>query len=415
MSSLTQPESLMTTVPSPVSLDAFLQGMRDENPFDVNRVTPAAPDAVDTPSVHAAAFQKLLELAAKVQRQRLALGAMVWGEAGAGKSHQLARLERWANAGHATLVSLANLQAAPEHLPRSLLKAVMSILTQGRVDQFRKTPLSVLIDAAVKQALRHERGRRYTWAEAESAYHRLLDEYCLQAPGRAASVDRQLHNVLLRFYRSAHEEHFQKTNDGRAALAVRWLSGDFLEPDDAARLGLPPGPRRDTPVGLADGEPIKNVLAALAELGLYLKRPLILCFDQIDNLEPQQAGALARFLHALLDSSVNLLVVTSGLRQSLTDWLAAGVIQESTWHRLAQHEIQVQRIAPTEAARIVQDRLHAWQTPFMHLPPLRGLVQRDLLFPLGQTWEREFLDGKIEVRPRDVINWAREGWRREQD
>jgi hypothetical protein len=312
-------------------------------------------------------------------------------------------------------VSLTNLQAAPEQLPRSLLKAVVSILTQGRVSQFRKTPLAVLIDAAVKQALRHERGRRYTWAEAEAAYHRLLDEFCLQAPGRAASVDRQLHGVLLRFYRSAHEEHFQGMNDGLAALAVRWLSGDFLEPEDAARLGLPPGPRRDTPVGLGDGEPIKNVLAALAELGLYLKRPLILCFDQIDNLEPQQAGALARFLHALLDSAVNLLVVTSGLRQSLTDWLSAGVIQESTWHRLAQHEIQVQRIAPGEAVKIVQDRLQPLQTPFMDLPPVRGLIQRDLLFPLGQGWSSEFLDGKIEVRPRDVINWAREGWRREQE
>jgi hypothetical protein len=416
MTSLSHPEAFMSATPPPSAhLDGFLDRLRNDNPFDVNRVTPAAPDAVDTPVVHAAAFQKLQELAGKVQKQRLALGVMLWGEAGAGKSHQLARLERWANAGNANLVSLANLQAAPEQLPRSLLKAVVSILTQGRVNQFRKTPLAVLIDAAVKQSLRHERGRRYTWVEAEAAYHRLLDEYCLQAPGRAASVDRQMHNVLLRFYRSAHEEHFQGVNDGLAALAVRWLSGDFLEPEDAARLGLPPGPRRDTPVGLGDGEPIKNVLAALSELGLYLKRPLILCFDQIDNLEPQQAGALARFLHALLDSAVNLLVVTSGLRQSLTDWLSAGVIQESTWHRLAQHEIQVQRITPGEAIKIVQDRLQPVQTPFMSLPPLRNLIQRDLLFPLGQSWADEFLEGKIEVRPRDVINWAREGWRREQE
>src|SRR5262249_59399948 len=74
-----------------------------------------------------------------------------------------------------------------------------------------------------------------------------------------------------------------------------------------------------------------------------------------------------------------------------------------------------QRVSAAEAQQIVQVRLQLFQAPFMTVEPVKALVQQDLLFPLGEPWTEEFLAGKIEVRPRDVINWAREGWRRQQD
>src|SRR5262249_27173441 len=59
--------------------------------------------------------------------------------------------------------------------------------------------------------------------------------------------------------------------------------------------------------------------------------------------------------------------------------------------------------------------LQPFQAPFMTVEPVKSLVREDLLFPLGESWATKFLAGKIDVRPRDVINWAREGWRRQQD
>jgi hypothetical protein len=162
-------------------------------------------------------------------------------------------------------------------------------------------------------------------------------------------------------------------------------------------------------------EQIKNVLVALAQIAQFRGAPLILCFDQVDNLEEEQYAALARFQHALLDSACNLLLITSGLRETLDHWLKAGVIVESAWHRLTQYEILLQRASVAEARQIIQVRLQLFQFPFLTVEPVRSLVQNDLLFPLGESWAKEFLAGKIEVRPRDVINWAREGWRRQQD
>ena len=64
-----------------------------------------------------------------------------------------------------------------------------------------------------------------------------------------------------------------------------------------------------------------------------------------------------------------------------------------------------------QARQIVQARLQPFQEPFLSLNAVKTLVQKDYLFPLGEVWAEEFFAGKIDVRPRDVINWAREGWR----
>src|SRR5262249_29714446 len=42
-------------------------------------------------------------------------------------------------------------------------------------------------------------------------------------------------------------------------------------------------------------------------------------------------------------------------------------------------------------------------------------LHEDHLFPLGRQWADEYFRDKIEVRPRDVINGAREGWQRQQE
>jgi hypothetical protein len=413
MTSATRPEA-PAVPPTTPTLDRFFERVRSDNPFAVNRVGVSTAGTEDAESVHRRAFARLLDLAERARQQRLGVGALLWGEAGIGKSHLLARLGRWAGQEQkqAVYVYLTNLQAQPEQLPRSLLRCVVSILTRGLTAHFYRAPLFYLINAALRQAL-HDEGTRHFWPEAEAAYRKLVDELCDQSPGQAAVVDRQVYEVLFRFFRSAYLARAQ-SDDGVAALAVRWLAGDALDPDEAGKLGLAAGPRRE-PASLADDEQVKRVLIALAQLASHRRQPLLLCFDQVDNLEPEQFAALARFLHALLDSAANLLVVTAGVRETIARWQEQGVIQKSTWDRLAEHEIELQRVSVPEARQVVQARLQPFQEAFLSLGPVKNLVQKDYLFPLGEVWAGEFLGGKIEVRPRDVITWAREGWRRQQE
>jgi hypothetical protein len=402
--------------PATLTLDTFFEHVRDSNPFAINRVVPSSSAKEDAPQVHEKQYTRLVELAYRVQKQHVGIGVMLWGEAGIGKSHLLARLGNWAGPDYkqAIFVYLANLQAQPELLPRSLLKCVVSILTRGRIDRFHETPLYRLVRAAVQHALPADNTRTPSMKDAETAYHRLIDDLCTQTPAYAAVVDRTAYQVLFRFFRSVYEVFRGRPDDGTAAAAVRWLAGDHLDPEEARNLGIPLGARREDPVALTDDDQIKRVLAALAQLAWYCRQPLIVCFDQADNLESEQLSALTRFLHALLDCAVNLLVITSGVRETVYRWASDGIIHKAAWDRLGQYEIELQRVSVQEARQIVQVRLELFQEPFFSLAPVKDLIQKDYLFPLGEKWVQEFLTGKIDLRPRDVISWASEGWRRQQ-
>ena len=267
----------------------------------------------DAGQVHRVQFERLTDLADLVLRERLAAGALLWGDAGVGKSHLLGRLGNWSGPDEkkAVCVFLANLQARPEQMPRSLLRCVVSILTRGKTAGYASTPLYRIVRAAVKHALQDD-GRQHLWGTAETTYWGLIDDQCAAEPARAALVDRPALAVLFEFFRSVHLAKKGYGDESVAALAVRWLSGDALDPEEAKAMGLPPTAHTEETVAIVDDEQIKRVLIALADLAAYWNRAVILCFDQVDNLERDQFAALSRFLHALLDGASNLLVVTAG-------------------------------------------------------------------------------------------------------
>ncbi len=285
------------------ALDGFFDRVRSSNPFIDNRVNGLSADGVDVDDIHRAEFEQLTGLARQACDLRRGLGAVLWGEAGVGKSHLLSRLLHWADHDRqAVAVYLHNLQASPENLPRSLLKSVVSILTHGRACGFRGTPLYDLALALVAEALHYDVTVKHPWPSVKRAYGKLLDGLGQEGPSRAAPVDRTIYDVFYRFLQSSYRSHKTRDESG-AMLAVRWLSGDYLEPAEARRLGLPPSRVPDEPAALADNQQIKQVLVALSRTALSRGRPFLLCFDQVDNLDDDQAAALSRFLEALIDSA----------------------------------------------------------------------------------------------------------------
>lgn len=342
--------------PRPVTLDDFLARVSTVNPFLDNRVNGPLRDDGDARDVHRAAFERLTALALESCQSRRGLGAVLWGEAGVGKSHILARLGRWATEqNRARYIYLHNLQASPDQLPRSILRGVLSILTLGRASHFRGTPLFQMVANFAHEASGYAR-ERTTMEAARWHYDRLVDRLGLNDPAQAALVDRNVYHVLFEFFRSACEEAKGQA-DGLAGAAVRWLAGDALDPQEAQRLGLIGGPSRHDPVCLRDNQQVKQVLIALTRLAQSRQQPFVLCFDQVDNLDVDQMGSLARFLEALLDSSPNLFVVTAGVRATLLGWREKKVIQDSAWDRIAQFEVTLHRVGSTEAERIVAARL----------------------------------------------------------
>ncbi|HLJ92867.1 MAG TPA: AAA family ATPase [Gemmataceae bacterium] len=402
--------------PNPESSpDRLFDQIASANPFIDNRSSGPSAWDIDVANIHAKQFERLVALAREAQAERRGLGVVLWGEAGIGKSHLLARFARWAEQDkNACVIYLHNLQARPENLPRALLKSVLSVLTRGQIDRFAATLLFRLANAFMREALQYDPARTYSWQDLESGYGQLLDRLSAEEPARAALVDRTVYHVVLNFFTSAYEAREGAEDGSVAGLAVRWLGGDALDPVEARRLGLPPNRPRDEPAALADDQQIKHVLAALCRLASSRRQSFVLCFDQVDNLDTAQAAALARFLAALLDSSANLLVVLSGIQATLLQWHSTKVIQDSAWDRLAQFQIALLRSSVAEGRAIVAARLQRFFQPIAPCETLSRHVQDDPLFPLGKAWTDAFLANKAEVRPRDVLTWAREGWQREQ-
>jgi hypothetical protein len=384
------------------------------NPFIDNRINGPGSDDADVNTIHQSAFEELTRLAFEARNAGRGLGALLWGEAGIGKSHVLSRLARWARQDdRACLVYIHNLQSDPNYLPRSLLKLVVSILTNGASRQFHSTPLYRSTAAFIREAVGKEQGF-FPWPVVLGAYERRVSNLSAGEPSRTALVDRTAYRVLFQFFQSTYRLMSKQCNDGVAAQAVRWLSGDAVDPDEAKLLALPTG-RGSEPYAPADNQQIKQILTALARLALSRGQPFVLCFDQVDNLEPDQAGALARFLEALIDSAPNLLVVLAGIQASLLQWRDRKVIQDSAWDRLAQFEIDLHRIGRADAERIVASRLTSVIAPYHRLDGVSRPSFNDPLFPLGRRCLDDFFKSRIDARPREVINAARISWRRLQE
>lgn len=388
------------------TLEQFFDRVAHRNPFLANRVVEPSAAGADAGNVHHAAFARLLELARSAHEQQVGVGVMLWGPAGVGKSHLLARLWRWAEGNRAPFVYLQNLQAAPERLAGYVLKIVLSVLTRRPGGSWQRTRLFRLVNRAVKRRLADAGvSGPARWRQIEAALTSVLD-------AGAAPVAPAIQEALYRFYRAL--QPYNKDRDpGAAALAVQWLSGDSLDAAEARRLGAEtafgPSP---TP---ADDQHAKEVLIALARATAASGQPLLLCFDQVDNLSEPQAAALMRFLQALLDGAPNLLVVNAGVQATLVRWHHDRVITDSSWDRVAQFEIVLHRVSADEGRQIIQARLEQFIEPFYEIDQVRARVHKDGLFPLGRRWFARNLQDQVEVRPRDVISRAREGWRAEQE
>ncbi len=402
-------DAARTAAPGP-GLDCYLAAVRDTNPFAANRVTEPSAYDVDVPAIHGAAFDRLVKQAERARGAPAGVGVALLGGAGVGKSHLLSRLYRWANETtpsgdpRACYVYLHNILADPDRLPRYVLKYVVSRLTLGGRGPLYRTPLFGFLDRAIRHACDSMPPGDGHSSSALAAYRSFFD-----VPLEA----RDVYEVLFQFYRHARPEKADDAARRRMAVgAVAWLSGDEIDDDVAQWCGLKVD--GTTPAMIADDAQAEQVIMALARMASVSGQPLILCVDQVDNLDSEKLRSVVQFLHALLDHASNLLVITSGVKQTLLDYCREGVIGESTWDRIAEHRVDVNRITRADARMILEARLERFHEPFVELEEVWQRVHEDSLFPLGRDWLDKRLADGIDFRPRDILTWARDAWETQQ-
>jgi len=271
-----------------------------------------------------------------------------------------------------------------------------------------KLPCTGFVDRGIRYALE---GAGVKADHLESKLKEAVTAY--RAHFGKASLWPTPYEVLFQFWRFARPE--KASEPGRRTLALTalgWLAGDEIDPVPASKLGFKSDGQE--PIMLRDDEEVKDVFTALTQLAFVSKQPLIVCIDQVENLDPDKVKPLARFLHTLLDHASNLLVITSGVKQTLLKYYEDEFIPEAAWYRIARYKVDLKRIVRTDARKILEARLERFLEPFSETQEVRRRFHEDSLFPLNREWlERQFDDG-IDFRPRDVLTWARDAWEEQQ-
>lgn len=419
------------------TLEQFLEAVKTWNPFHSGQISDPSDQDVDVPEIHQRDSDRLIHLAVQSLQTRKGIGVMLMGGAGVGKSHLLARLAGWAGQRGACYLFVHNLLGSSERMPRHLLRSILSLLVNSQkptesngspaldhakkkpsswVPEYQQSTLYDLVHRVIKKTLKETKSQ-----------HNVSPQKCREALHRFARRDFQLPvpemaeeilDVLFTFFQVVNQHpKLDVSSQTQLNTSIAWLSGDPISEEAANAISLTSALAEKDDEGLLrlpDDLYVESVLLVLTEMAAAVNRPFVICLDQVDNLNPDHVQSLTRFLHALVDHSHNLLIVTSGVKQTIDFFREQAIITEAAWDRLASRKLQLHRISPLAARQILLARLGGFFSHFGSIEELSALRREYELFPLSdRDFEQKFGEA-IDVRPRDVISWAREKWEDEQ-
>lgn len=369
------------------------------NPFDGTVVADAwSPAVTDVVTIHQDAFDHCLRALASVSRGT-SDSILIFGPAGSGKTHVLARLQEH-------LVATA--AAAPDGALRCVFVAVklqtnaqlLWQLVRRRLasDLLRKQQGVTQLQRLIAHQLAAEKGETpRRWVRAlrilPGSDSDAVSEYFAEVAERL-ELGRDLCVVL---------EHL--INNRFVMDARAWLAGDSMPESALARLGLGPDEQEDRE------EAARLLVTALCRLaGETL--PIVFCFDQIEALQtsPDDRDALFRFGRMAADLSEadrNVLLI-SAIQSAFVDMLNTSV-READRDRIFKRRALLLPLTPAQVEALVTSRLDSVDA----LHALRVEHPRARFHPFDEAFVVE-LGRSSPCVPRKVIATAAAAFERLQ-
>ena len=316
-------------------------------------------DVVDVPEIHKEAFDLCRSSLDYVRNEHQSTSVLIYGEAGSGKTHLLARLQAYL-AGHLTIYGQApaavfvsvRLQTSPQMIWRHLRNKLGEDLLRPTADGRSQLERILLPRIA---AVCPDIGEPGSWLErvqrearnssAASAATDEMEDVLDRLDQQTRLDDRDLmvvigHLLLGRFRR-----------DARA-----WLRGDSLPENSLRQLGLNADQDYE-----AEERARRMVLSLTRLTGPDI--PLVICFDQVEALQSHQNDLAGLYKYGqmigfLRDETSNTLLISCILSTFLSTLRQA--IISSDLDRLAlAGERNLASLTPGEAKRLVEARLNS--------------------------------------------------------
>ncbi|MBW2306347.1 MAG: hypothetical protein JRG73_05360 [Deltaproteobacteria bacterium] len=290
--------------------------LKEKNPFASNSAgDPWAGKYLDVTSINKHAFEGLCRLIGQKTRDPAdRFAGLVLGEAGSGKTHLIGRILDYGKHGKSPF-SFAYIQPIedPEQTYRYLLREVMVNLCRPIEKAFDATQLDVMLGKIFRELIEKiynsTRDEKFTNILGKL---REYPTYIFRArihPDAFDLMQTKSTELIMKQFPEIDKEFlkvlFQYRIREKRFAAVSWLKGVVLDEEDTALLQV-----RDR---LHDSAAALEQRShdILISLGLLLARygqPLIVCFDQLENLvTDEQVKALGKMVEFLVNEAKAML------------------------------------------------------------------------------------------------------------
>lgn len=349
--------------------------LREVNPFDTVTFYTRSfwQEKIETSpmvdSIHQEVITKIEGILQRVSGDRCTRTVLLCGDKGSGKSYLLGRIKKQLNfqAFFAYIGSWAESDRIWRHTLRYTVESLMHI-PEGQSES------QLLLWLKSLSAFQNTGLKKRVLGERNLFIHNLMGTYPV-----GITNAKQFFGVL-----------YDLTNPDLYPIACQWLRGDDLDDEDLKALKV----KRS----IDSEDDAKNILANLGRISAETQ-PIVLCFDQLDNIPRLPNGDLD--LQALFN--VNTTIHTENLKNFLViislvtnTWKQnAKAIKPADLDRVERSVILLNPIDLDEAAALWASRLYPLHQQANETPP-------SPIYPLTlSALENQFPSGK--TRPRYVL------------
>ena len=325
------------------------------NPFRNTIVTdPWNPGSVDVREINAGAFQLCCQALDRVRAEGRSTSVLLYGEAGSGKTHLLARLRSYLKDQTQLFIFVAvRLHTNPNRLWRHIRRSFVENLLRSI-----KGNRSQLEFVFMRRLFLHSQKKYLT----VNQLRRDIDELSVEAE-LSWNVSKVIENLV----RQRHRRD-----------AIAWLKGNSLPSWVLEKLGLAPQQdEMDDPEDQARG--MINELCRLAGPTI----PVVICFDQVEALQryPRDRDGIFAFgqaIRSLHDETQNVLLV-SCVQSFFLEQLKKA-ITEPDYAALALNETTLNPLTFKQSMKLVKARIDSYDAQ----PEVKASLYSELEIKLKQ-------------------------------
>lgn len=297
----------------------FLDSLRARNPFADNAAAnPWSRAFPDVPSINGKAFEEIARLiSSKAGEPTQPLGGLILGEAGMGKTHLLRRiLDHCRQSDPPALFVFVKPLFDPERPIHHLLQEIVLNLSKQTGGEHSFSQFERLVAEIIREYVRYRvttrpgddtpNNRCFLEKFEANVFH--IFEKDVET-GSMEIIDNEavnyIHALVPETNRTFLDVIFQYKTFEKRGLVRDWIKGGTLDDENCAILGVPS--RADFSKEAMEHE-ARDMLLSLGVLFERYRLPMVICFDQLDNLvAPALIAGFASMIHLLINDVSNML------------------------------------------------------------------------------------------------------------